>query len=167
MLCRENLHRPDAEYSIFSRASLLSTTCSPSLLSAPALLLLRLSPLDQAGLFHPVKVRKFKQHAEKHAGTGFVKKKKKNIYIYIYIIYLIPFLPWNTWSLWKQRRVIVSLNGENPFKSKILSLLTLLPGSPRAPSLPWEQTGSTAHSPQLGNSLHHIMKQTVMKSRSC
>lgn len=67
----------------------------------------------------------------------------------------------------KQRRLIISLNGENPSKSKIFSLLTLLPDSPRAPSLPWEQTGSTAHSPQLGNSLHHIMKQTVMKSRSC
>ena len=44
--------------------------------------------------------------------------------------------------------------------------LTLLPGSPRAPSFPWEQTGSVVLSSLLGNSLNLIIKGPVMESRS-
>lgn len=55
----------DMEYSILSKAASLSTTCSPELLLAPALLFLPWSPLDQAGLCHPVKIRKWKQLSEK------------------------------------------------------------------------------------------------------
>lgn len=45
-------------------------------------------------------------------------------------------------------------------------LLTVLPGSPRAPSFPWEQTCSLVPSSLLGNSLHQIMKHSTTKSRS-
>lgn len=44
--------------------------------------------------------------------------------------------------------------------------LTLLPGSPRAPSLPWEQTGSLGLTSLLGNAFHRIMRCTEMESRS-
>lgn len=58
MSCRENLYGLDVEYSILSRASSLSTTCSLSILLALALLFLPVGPLDQTGLFHPVKNQK-------------------------------------------------------------------------------------------------------------
>lgn len=44
--------------------------------------------------------------------------------------------------------------------------LTLLPGSPRAPSIPWGQTGSRVLWSLLGDSFHQIMKRSVMESRS-
>lgn len=77
--CRENLRGLDMEYSIFSRALSLSTTCSPSLLSALALLLLPLDHLDQAGLFHPVKIRKWKQHNERQLATNTAFVKRRNM----------------------------------------------------------------------------------------
>lgn len=136
--------------------SLTLTPLSPGSPFAPS------GPSGPGRPLPPCENQNVKINTVKSMWANYCQKKK-------YIRYLIPFLPRKTWSLCKQWRLIVSLNGENPSNSKTfqISLLTLLPGSPRAPSLPWEQTGSTAHSPQLGNSLHHIMKQTAMKSRSC
>lgn len=162
-----------------SSSSSSSSGCSLSLLVVPALLYLPLTPLNPAGLGPPLDNRHTATERKPISDGWSVSKLKALLKWTIGDWWLTwsPFFPgkpgacvnnpvktnqhWRRHSFikLKERSLITGLH-------YFIWWLTLLPGSPRAPSLPWEQTGSLDFTSLLGNAFHPIMRRTEMESRS-
>lgn len=156
-----------------SSSSSSSPGCSLSLLAVPALLYLPSTRLNPVGLGPPLDKTQQQRGSQSVMDGVWVNRK----------------LCWNEWLTWSpffpgkpgacvnnsvktnqhwQRHSFRKLKERSVFTGLhyFIWWLTLLPGSPRAPSLPWEQTGSLGFTSLLGNSFHPIMRRTEMESRS-